>query len=671
MKQRKNVLIFGLCVLLVSASAFTHPVGIQDTQQDVRVRLRLLPVTVTDRDGKAVKGLTKDDFELLVDGKSVAIRNVDENDYSELRQAVRSGRPIKRTWADMPARRIVLVFDLLSCAIKGDPQNSRYQNENPGALFPTRGAAAQGVNSTDGRDRARGIFMSKNAAKRWLDKELLPTDEVAIVSYYLSPELIQPFTKNKKSLERAVNSITLPMGFLPQQMSIDTEFADLEEQGEESTPMDTGSEARSLTRSYLGFFERLGRLMTGLPGTKQVILFSEGLVINRVGENLNMLPEMRQTTDALSSSNSRVNTIGISDLMTSSVVSDETEFLFTMANETGGEFKRTRARVDGSLREIADSFEHFYEVFFSPNPDEDAGFHRVEVRVKREGVSVKAPSGYLGEREYDQLSGTEREVHLQKGFWQPLVENELNATMNMAVLPLGEGKALLHLRSLVPVDDEREDTHSEFELFLTVGKEGELYEKVQWLGKREKLSENLQLDVMLTIPAGHSSFQFAIRDKKSGHRAYMLKGIEVPDRLPKMVISPIYFVDPGSENVASVVVQQRGKSKRLTSKTPPEIETLIKTSQAIKITAGKALNGHFLFKGPNFEHLILAMKQGDLKENVLAQSFKQTRLSDGLRLISFSFNVPKWPAGEVDMNIIYQERKKLFGLTSAKLTIEK
>jgi VWFA-related protein len=73
------------------------------------------------------------------------------------------------------------------------------------------------------------------------------------------------------------------------------------------------------------------------------------------------------------------------------------EFLRDLTSFTGGrlfEIEKT-ADLESTFRTIVDEFRHRYLVSYTPRGVTKDGWHRLDVRVKRRGVTVKARSGYL------------------------------------------------------------------------------------------------------------------------------------------------------------------------------------------------------------------------------------------------------------------------------------
>jgi VWFA-related protein len=73
------------------------------------------------------------------------------------------------------------------------------------------------------------------------------------------------------------------------------------------------------------------------------------------------------------------------------------EFLRELTAATGGRLFEIEKTGDlaPTFRTIVDEFRHRYVVSYTPRGVSKTGWHKLEVRVKRKGASVKARPGYL------------------------------------------------------------------------------------------------------------------------------------------------------------------------------------------------------------------------------------------------------------------------------------
>jgi VWFA-related protein len=82
--------------------------------------------------------------------------------------------------------------------------------------------------------------------------------------------------------------------------------------------------------------------------------------------------------------------------VTASTPSATPAALRAIAAASGGDVMEAKERrLESAFTDILDEFRHRYLLTFSPERTPSAGWHRLDVRVKRRGTTVKARSGYL------------------------------------------------------------------------------------------------------------------------------------------------------------------------------------------------------------------------------------------------------------------------------------
>ena len=72
-------------------------------------------------------------------------------------------------------------------------------------------------------------------------------------------------------------------------------------------------------------------------------------------------------------------------------------FLRELTETSGGDFFEIASPrdIEPTFRRILDEFRNRYLLSFTPTGVDRGGWHRLQVRVKRRGVSVKARPGYF------------------------------------------------------------------------------------------------------------------------------------------------------------------------------------------------------------------------------------------------------------------------------------
>ena len=74
--------------------------------------------------------------------------------------------------------------------------------------------------------------------------------------------------------------------------------------------------------------------------------------------------------------------------------------LETYAGYTGGAYYShwSEKALQNQLNRVADEVHSQYEIAYAPNTLEAPGFHRIEVKVAKPGVKVRARAGYFYQR---------------------------------------------------------------------------------------------------------------------------------------------------------------------------------------------------------------------------------------------------------------------------------
>ncbi len=119
------------------------------------------------------------------------------------------------------------------------------------------------------------------------------------------------------------------------------------------------------------------------PGRALVIIFSDGIEVSSylpAGEVI----ETAKRSDAVVYG---VSLQGVS----------RPRFLRDLAETSGGDFFEIASanEIEAAFARVLDEFRHRYLLSYTPSGVERTGWHRLQVRVKQRGVSVRARPGYL------------------------------------------------------------------------------------------------------------------------------------------------------------------------------------------------------------------------------------------------------------------------------------
>ncbi len=324
--------------------------GVQSIEVDVRV---------TDRDGRVVRGLTRDDFTLLEDNKPQSITTASFIDLE----------------IESPIRRM----------IPGVIDSDVATNAGVGRMWVMLLGASAGPGPSGRASRSRA------AARTFVEGALGPNDQVAIINVHGTMSTAQAFTRNRTLLLEAIDRLD----------------------EEPSNPFNT-------TRTAYQVLEDVSNRLGRLAGRKAILFFDPPAFFGPEGPPA--LDSQRRATsrqtdvmdynvqrDALAAATR--NNVAIYVVSTAGISTEpEDPALLSgrsgralaaragqqvLADETGGDsIVNTNNYLEGYERFVQDS-NQYYLLGYSPQVEHrDGEFHRVTVRVNRPGLTVRARTGY-------------------------------------------------------------------------------------------------------------------------------------------------------------------------------------------------------------------------------------------------------------------------------------
>src|SRR5882762_7582083 len=139
------------------------------------VELVLIEAYVTDSQGRPLRGLTPDDFSLMVDGHAKPIHSLEFREVADATPAPETGP-----------------------AVETAPETA----QRAAARFPRRFI----LFFEDSTSAAPGLTAARQAALRFLDGSLVHDDQVALASYDRKLRILHDFTTDRTSLRQAVEA---------------------------------------------------------------------------------------------------------------------------------------------------------------------------------------------------------------------------------------------------------------------------------------------------------------------------------------------------------------------------------------------------------------------------------------------------------------------------------
>jgi VWFA-related protein len=590
----QGALLFAFCCAALgtasglSAQIAPGPQSGSSFGESIDVRVVNLEVYVTDRDGRRVTDLRREDFELFEDGRKVEISHFESYAPGAVTGASAGIAPAPGTPGASAGSPEPPPADPLYLVVYVD-------NVNVGAAH-----------------RARALAQ----VREFLDREMAPGDQVMIATYDLSLNVRQPFTDDKAALGGALDSIkTLSArGHETQgdrRSAVET-IIDVQEGAKkrgDSCPLEIAEPARSYAATRqnevlqtISALRLLVNSLSGLPGRKAVLHISDGIPVTPGEEVFQVLLEMcgggglasgvagsvdaaaegagsykgqqapldaqRYSTakewselashanahrvtlytlqasgveaPASSQADSDSNTGRYLRLMTVSQVESENRkgSLTAMAKDTGG---RAILDVNSVLPELArmrEDFDSYYFLGYGSPRSGDGRQHRIEVKVKRPGVRVRYRQSYRDKSDLEQTAD-----RTLAALFHGTQANPLGVGIEIGTItPAAGGKSFnvpvqlkIPLIQLAFLEEQAGLVGKLRLLVATQGPGGETSRvrqvQVPIQVPRDKalvaLGREFLYDLTLTLEAGEQKIAVAVQDETTTKTSYLARGVKV------------------------------------------------------------------------------------------------------------------------------------------------
>lgn len=566
MTMKRSALAAALFLLVVAVASA------QRFGESVQVTIVEVPVTVVDRGGTAVRGLTKDDFEVYDDGKRVPIEYfeiVDLKAYSaEVTQSMAPAPPIA-------TRNFLLLFDVA--------------NSQPGT-----------------------IKRASDAAKEFVDQQLGERDlaAVAVFTAESGAKMITSFTSNRTLLLNAIETLGNPKFFrvadplmlsavvqtagdgqgpgADGRASMDSAVAEAAADMKRMAQSAQDSEMQNRLRIQLTNFGSIARSLDRLKGQKQVILLSEGFDARIVQgrEDLNSDTAKQENEAAFSgeiwkvdnaqrfgnSSSSRdvqemaqlfrrsdvvMHAIDIKGLRTNVDASagakrSSNESLFLLAGPTGGTVFKNANEISTNFTKLLKQQEVVYLLGFTAQTTGKPGrFHELKVKTKAGRPAHRAGYYEAGTR----MTDLERTLTLSEILMTDAPVKDVDLAIAATTLPGPGGKARVPVVVEIPGNKMLEGVSgNNTTAVLYLYAFDEKNEVVDFMQDKISLDLTKAGDAVrgsgvryfgtLRVPPGKYAVKALVRVEETGRTGFMRSDINVPVFDVATVLPPVLFVEP-------------------------------------------------------------------------------------------------------------------------------
>jgi VWFA-related protein len=390
-------------------------------------RLVVETVTVLDRNGKPVEGLTVDDFTLTEDGlrQQIAFAEFQQVDASGATAPVNPPHVDNRQARGTPPH--IATFP---------PGDIRYRNRRLLALYFDQSAMPP-------PDQMRAYTY----AQRWMDTQMAPADLVAIMTFQGGAVRVKTdFTDNRAALREVITRLIfnddLDGDGIPDNPDPGSAF------GQDDAEFNVFNTDRQLAA-----LQSAVTMLRALPEKKALIYFGSGLRLNGTDNQA----QLRATVNAAIRANVSISPIDAKGLVAQAPLGDATkpspggigvfngqlaqaglsafqrsqDTLHALAKDTGGIAMFDYNDLSLGIARAARSITSYYIIgYYSTNSAADGRFRRVRLSVTSTGaIDLSYRQGYFADKEFARFSAADKERQLEEAL---LLENPITE-VTMAV----------------------------------------------------------------------------------------------------------------------------------------------------------------------------------------------------------------------------------------------
>jgi VWFA-related protein len=453
MRRIISVCAFALAVFATAAQQpqSPSPPAPPQTESSIRVQTEVVieEVSVKDKSGQPVKGLTASDFVLTEDGVPQTISFVE---YQEIPALSNTPQP-----PPGPAPTVTTAPRATQMQIAPEaPGDTKYHDHRLVALYFDR-------STMQPPDQLRAF----DAAMKFVDTQMDPSVMMAVITYEGSAVRVrQDFTGDRALVVTALNKLVVGL----------TEG--LDESDSDDSSADTGA-AFGQDDAEFNLFNtdrQLAALQTavkmlGVINEQKVLLyFASGLRLNGIDNQAQLVA----TTNAALRSNVKFYPVDARGLVALPPNGDATQgsnggtgmfsgsgaqavmnrfqqsqdTLYAIAKDTGGKPFFDSNDLTLGIKQAANSIDSYYEIGYYPTKTvKDGRFRKVKISLK-EGVAgdLSYRQGYYADKEFGKFSTTDKERQLEDALMLDNPVTEINLAMEVNYFQLNSAEYF------VPVD---------------------------------------------------------------------------------------------------------------------------------------------------------------------------------------------------------------------------
>jgi len=589
-REFRTAVVIGVTAAIVGISthaqqpAQTQPAAAAQTPQApqaptfrTNTRLSVQTVTVKDKDGKPIEGLTAKDFVVTEDGEAQAVAFVEFQRLPSPRPTgqvtVGEATPDATPAVSPPPANAGAGAVTDARISSGQPGDIRYRNRRLIILYFDMTAMPP-----------PDLLRAYNAAIKYVKTQMTPADLVAVMGFQGGGVRVkQDFTDNKEQLQEVIQTLVF---------GEDKDGDGIPETLEEGTAFGQDDAEFSIlnTDRQLSALQTAVGMLRPLPEQKSLVYFASGLRLNGVDNQA----QLRATTNAAIRANVSVFPVDARGLVADAPLGDATrrspgglamfngqgagqqvmafqrsqDTLYSLAKDTGGKAMFDNNDLSMGIVQAADAVTSYYILgFYSTHVALDGKFRRVKVALAASAgvlnAEITTRAGYYGDKEFAKFSEADKERQLEDALMLDNPVTDISIAMEVNYFQLNRAEYFVPVAVKIPGSElalarRRGAQHTlidfigevKDEFGITIQNFRDKYDVPLTDDKAAQLSKRpIQFDTGFTLLPGKYVIKFLARDAETGRIGTFQTTFVIPNLNREETRIPISTVVLSSQRV--------------------------------------------------------------------------------------------------------------------------
>jgi VWFA-related protein len=459
--------VAAICLLLCCALALaaqqaqngTAPALPQATNapgpQPIKVTTQLIveEVTVKDKNGKPVEGLTANDFTLTEDGVPQTISFAE---FQRIETAAGAAEPAPQAAPAMVTAPPVTQIQIAP-ETPGDP---RYHDHRLLALYFD-------MSTMQPADQLRAF----DAAVKFIDTQMDPSDLMAVMTYDGGAVRVrQDFTADRGLIRKAMEKLIVGLSQGLDETTADDSSADTGAAfGQDDSEFNIFNTDRQLAA-----LQTAVKMLGTLNEQKALIYFASGLRLNGTDNQAQLVATTNAALranvllypidarglvaqaplgDASQGSNGGAGMFsGSSALAVTSNFQRSQDTLYALAKDTGGKAMFDFNDLTLGIRQAAAAQTSYYEIgYYSTHTVSDGRFHRIKISLKSDvSADLSYRQGYYADKEFGKFTTADKERQLEDALMLENPITDIDIAMEVNYFQLNSAEYFVPVTVKIP-----------------------------------------------------------------------------------------------------------------------------------------------------------------------------------------------------------------------------